>query len=100
MKDLRPSICGICAKPATGLAFKNVGACSHTCLDKLASGEAKIIRERALIVNDESLLKAHGKAGQFLRNKSEKDLSKLSKHEQLMFCKAIIVGYLNGEIKW
>ncbi len=100
MKDRRPSICGICARPATGLAFKNVGACSHTCLDKLASGEALIIRERALIVNDESLLKAHGKAGQFLRNKSEKDLSKLSKHEQLMFCKAIITGYLNGEIKW
>tara|TARA_A200000159_G_scaffold149788_1_gene158570 strand:- start:70 stop:264 length:195 start_codon:yes stop_codon:yes gene_type:complete len=63
-------------------------------------GEALIIRERALIVNDESLQKAHGKAGQFLRNKSEKDLSKLSKHEQLMFCKAIITGYLNGEIKW
>lgn len=100
MKDTRPSLCGICAKPATGLAFKNVGACSQTCLDKLASGEARVIKERATIVNDDSVQVAHGRAGQYLQKKTTKDLSKLSKDEQLIFCKVIIKAYLGNEIKW
>ena len=100
MKDTRPSLCGICAKPATGLAYKNVGACSQTCLDKLASGEARVIKERATIVNDDSLKIAHGRAGQYLQKMTTKDLSKLSKDEQLNFCKVIIKAYLGNEIKW
>tara|TARA_B100001989_G_C24490791_1_gene439410 strand:+ start:899 stop:1198 length:300 start_codon:yes stop_codon:yes gene_type:complete len=99
VKDTRPSICGKCGKPATGFAFKGVGACSMACLDDLQGGD-RAKRERLAIVNDDSIVVAHAKAGTWLKQNEVTDLGSLTLEKQREFCKTIVRAYLGDQIGW
>ena len=99
MKDTRPSVCGSCGKPATGFAFKGIGACSMACLDALQEG-GRASRERLAIVNDDSIAVAHAKAGTWLKQNEVSDLKSLTLERQREFCKTIVRAYLGDQIAW
>ncbi len=69
------------------------------CLDALKGGD-RAKRERLAIVNDDSIVVAHARAGIWLKQHEVSDLKSLPLERQREFCKMIVRAYLGDQIVW